>query len=212
MRRLLLVTAVSIPAVALSFGGWATTTVENVPELAVTGTPIDLTYTVRQHGMTLLPKLNGNVTISAGDYSRTFAATEVGEGMYRAQITIPNAGLWTVQIRNGFGDRSGTSFKVESRGAMSATPSIQPYARGRQLFAAKGCANCHSHQLTRDLLATPAGPDLSQPKFSNAYLARFLADPSIKTDWKSQARMPNLGLKPAEIVALTAFLNQENKP
>jgi hypothetical protein len=209
MKRLLLVAAVSIPAAALSFGGWASTTVENVPEFAVTGKPIDLTYTVRQHGMTLLSKLSGNITISAGDYSRTFAATEVGEGMYRAQITIPNAGVWTVRIRNGFGDRSGTSFTVESRGATSATPSVQPYDRGRQLFAAKGCANCHSHQLTKDLLVTPVGPDLTQPKFSNAYLARFLADPSIKTDWKSQTRMPNLGLKQAEILALTAFLNQE---
>ena len=211
MKHLLLVTAVSIPAAALSFGGWASTTVENVPEFAITGKPIDITYTVRQHGMTLLSKLNGTVTISAGDYSRTFAAFEVGEGMYRTQITIPNAGLWTVRIRNGFGDRSGTSFTLDSRGATSAIPSMQPYDRGRQLFAAKGCANCHSHQLTKNLLATQAGPDLSEPKFANAYLARFLANPNIKTDWKSEARMPNLGLKPAEIAALSAFLNQEKK-
>jgi hypothetical protein len=55
------------------------------------------------------------------------------------------------------------------------------------------------------------GPDLSEPKFQSAYLEKFLADPSIKTNWANASRMPNLGLKPAEITALVAFLNRESR-
>jgi mono/diheme cytochrome c family protein len=212
MKRVLLIAAVSIPAAAFTFGGWAVTTVEDVPEFAVAGKPFEVAYTVRQHGMTLLSKLTGIVTISAGDSARRFLVSEVGEGMYKSQVTIPSAGVWTVQIRNGFGDRSGTSFTVEARSATAAaTAPMRPFERGKQLFVAKGCATCHSHQLTKDFLAANLGPDLSEPKFADAYLARFLANPGIKTDWKSEWRMPNLGLDRAEISAIVAFLNQERK-
>jgi hypothetical protein len=209
MKRLLLVAAVSIPAFAFTFGGWATTTVENVPEFAVSGKPFELTYSVRQHGMGLLTKLGGAITISGSGVSQNFGVVEVGEGMYKSQVSMPSAGLWTIQVHSGFG-KSGTTFTVPAVAALAARPSpMLPYDRGKQLFMAKGCANCHSHQLTQNLVASPVGQDLSEPKFSNAYLARFLANPSVKTDWKTQWRMPNLGLKPAEISALTAFLNQE---
>lgn len=212
MKSLLLVAAIAAPLAAFTFGGWAVTTVENVPEFAVAGKPFDLTYSVRQHGTTLLPGLWGKINISAGTTTRIFPTTEVGEGVYRSQVTLPAAGEWKVRIYNGFGDKSGTAFTVVARAATSATPSpMRPYDRGEQLFAAKGCANCHSHEMTKDLVATPIGPDLSEPKFANAYLTRFLTDPNIKKDWKGQWRMPNLGLKPAEVSALVAFLNQEKK-
>ena len=50
MKRLLMVAAISIPAAAFTFGGWAVTTVEDVPEYAIAGQPFDITYSVRQHG------------------------------------------------------------------------------------------------------------------------------------------------------------------
>ena len=209
MKGLLLVTAVSIPAVTFSFGGWAVTTVENVPEYVVAGKPFEVAYSVRQHGFTLLSRLSGTITVSAGNAARNFAAVEAGEGMYKSQVTIPSSGLWTVQISNGFLPGSGTRFTVRAVAESSPAPSPMPAAeRGQQLFLAKGCANCHTHQLTKDFSKADVGPDLSEPKFSNAYLARFLANPNVKTDWKSAARMPNLGIKPAEIAALTAFLNR----
>ena len=95
--------------------------------------------------MSLLTRLGGTVTISAGDVSRNFSAVDVGEGMYKSQVTIPSAGVWTVRIYNGFGAQSGTSFKVAARGPVAPTPpAMLPYDRGLQLYEAKGCANCHS--------------------------------------------------------------------
>src|SRR5215213_8884921 len=99
MKRLLLVAAISIPAVAFTFGGWAVTTVENVPEYAVAGKPFELTYTVRQHGKTLLTGLAGTVTATSGSETKIFGALGVGEGMYRSTITIPKPGEWDLTIQ-----------------------------------------------------------------------------------------------------------------
>jgi hypothetical protein len=210
MKRLLLVATVAIPAAAFTFGGWAVTTVENVPEYAVAGKPFELTYTVRQHGLSLLTGLGGAVTAQSGSEVKNFGALGLGEGMYRSTITIPRAGEWTLTVRTGFMNSTGSMLPIKVIGASAPAPApMSPVNRGHQLFVAKGCASCHSHQLTRDYNLTKMGPDLSEPKFADAYLTRFLANPNIKTDWKTDQRMPNLGLKPAEISALIAFLNRK---
>ena len=210
MKRVLMVTAVFMVVAGFTFGGWAVTTVEDVPELAIAGKPFDVTYTVRQHGFTLLSRLTGAVTASTGNQQRTFPAVDLGEGMYRSRVTLASAGTWTIRIHAGFGDKSGTTFTVRTLDPSTAAPPTMPaFDRGQQLFVAKGCATCHSHQLTKQSYGVQAGPDLSEPKFGAAYLQRFLSNPSTKTDWRGDARMPNLGLKPAEIMSLIAFLNRE---
>jgi cytochrome c2 len=209
MKRLLLVAAVSIPTAAFTFGGWAVTTVENVPEYAVAGKPFELTYTVRQHGLGLMTGLAGTVTGTSGSEVKHFGALGIGEGMYRSIITIPKAGEWDLTIQSGFmGTRTALlPLKVIAANAPAPAP-MSPVDRGLQLYVAKGCASCHSHQLTKDYNLTKMGPDLSEPKFATPYLTRFLENPAVKTDWKTDQRMPNLGLKPAEITALVAFLNK----
>ena len=79
-------------------------------------------------------------------------------------------------------------------------------ASGRQLFAAKGCAQCHAHaevpksgvfggiDNARDLTNRPGDP---------AYQRAWLRDPQAI---KPTTQMPNLGLSEAEIEALVAFL------
>lgn len=212
MKRLLLVAGVAIPAMAFTFGGWAVTTIEDVPEYAVAGKPFEISYSVRQHGFGILTKLPGTVSITGGREAKRFAATDAGEGLYRSRVTIPTAGAWDVEISNGFVPKSGITIPLKVIAANAPAPApMSGYDRGRQLFAAKGCVTCHTHQLMKDYFTVRAGPDLSDPKFAAAYLTRFLTNPSVKTDWKSDQRMPNLGLKPAEISALVAFLNQEKK-
>jgi len=209
MKRLLMVAAVFVPTVAFTFGGWAVTTVEDVPEYAVAGKPFDITYSVRQHGNSLITKLGGAVTASSGRNAHNFATVELGEGLYRSRVTIPTAGDWDVDIATGFmSSRANLSLKVIAANAPAPAPK-SPYDRGQQLFTAKGCATCHTHQLTKGFNVVQVGPDLTEPKFADAYLQRFLANPAIKTDWRTSNRMPNLGLKPAEVSALVAFLNQK---
>ena len=55
------------------------------------------------------------------------------------------------------------------------------------------------------------GPDLTDRRLPADYLAKFLADPSIKTVWASGNRMPNLELAPREIAALVAFIDADRR-
>jgi hypothetical protein len=54
------------------------------------------------------------------------------------------------------------------------------------------------------------GPELSTPRLAPAFLAKFLADPSIRPP-TGNFRMPNLQLKDTEIAALVAFLCTEHE-
>lgn len=211
VKRLILVALVTLPAAAFTLGGWAVVTVEDMPEYAVAGTSFDLTYTVRQHGLGLFDRLRGEAVFSLAGNRVVARATGLGEGMYRARVTIPSAGVWTAKIDDGFSSYFGghlLPLRVVAASAPAPAP-LSGYDRGHQLYLAKGCVSCHSMQSAKEIPSTNIGADLGIPKFTAAYLARFLADPSVKKDWRTANRMPNLGLKPAEITALTAFLNQE---
>src|SRR5512144_1922822 len=58
---------------ALNYGGWAVITVENLPDQVVTGQPVTLDFTVRQHGHTLLSNLDARV-VAEGRGDRVNAA------------------------------------------------------------------------------------------------------------------------------------------
>jgi hypothetical protein len=214
-RRLLLAGVVIVPGSAFMFGGWAVTTVEDVPEYAVAGRPLDLKYTVRQHGMTPLGGLNGKVVVrDAAGAVKNFGAVPAltSDGGYQASITFDRPGTYDVRINDGFTQLGGQMLPLKVVAAGPPVPApMSAYDRGHQLYLAKGCATCHSHQLTEEIFTSKAGPDLSEPKFAASYLTRFLTDPATKKDWKTANRMPNLGLRPAEVTALVAFLNQDRK-
>lgn len=81
---------------------------------------------------------------------------------------------------------------------------------GRALFVAKGCVVCHDHQVFHDLRGEmglegfSVGPDLSGRSFSGGYLAAWLENPQAVIP---STMMPDLGLSPDEIAALTVFIN-----
>ena len=54
------------------------------------------------------------------------------------------------------------------------------------------------------------GPDLSDKKLPPEYLAKFLANPSIKPPTNGK-QMPNLDLKDKDIAPLIAFINAERR-
>ena len=84
-------------------------------------------------------------------------------------------------------------------------------AYGQQLFAAKGCAQCHAHA---DIPKSGVfggmygAPDLTNRPGDPAYQRAWLRDPQAI---KPTTQMPNLGLNEEEIEALVAFL-QAGRP
>ena len=55
--RLLPLTA----TLAVLVGGWAVVTLDDVPDAVVAGKPVTLTFTVRQHGHTLLDNVRPSI-------------------------------------------------------------------------------------------------------------------------------------------------------
>lgn len=101
--RILIPTLALVAATTAFAGGWATITVEELPASVVAGQPLTLRYSVRQHGVRLLPGLTGRIEATSG----TLRASAVGKatkdtGYYAAAITFPKAGEWTITIHSGF--------------------------------------------------------------------------------------------------------------
>ena len=200
-----------LAVLALNFGGWAVVTVENLPDQVVVGQPVTLDFTVRQHGHTLLSNLNARVVAEAGgDRVNATAQAGASEGRYRATVTLPHAGAWTITIYSGFGNSNVTLLPLAAVGPGRAAVALAAGERGRQLFVAKGCLTCHVHPEVSGSGVVKVGPDLTGRRFTGDYLQRFLADPNIATTrGPGGSQMPNLNLAPREIAALAAFINGE---
>ena len=141
------------------------------------------------------------------------SASRASNGGYRAELTVPRAGEWRIEIESGFGNSKG--FLLPLRALASTDPLPAPLGeadRGRVYFAAKGCVNCHVHADV-DLRGVmhDFGPELTNRRFAASYLAQFLADPSIKPQDGDKPRMPSPNLRPADIAPLIAFINAERK-
>lgn len=229
MKKLSIVT-LSVLAVAslvafASTGGWAVVSVSKIPDAWVVGKPLQLSWQVRQHGMTKLTGLSPTLEARAGSRrvtGTTWAFSEDGERGYRGRIAFPEPGEWQVTIHSGFGDSRAVLIPwqvVDSlkpiRGTVEAhlaTIGVAPFSepeRGRRMFASLGCVSCHVHDAVPIAgQAIGFGPNLTDRRFAADYLARFLADPSIKPPTNGR-RMPNLELREKDIAPLVAFLTAE---
>ena len=210
-----------------SMGGWAVVSVSKIPDAWIAGKPLQLSWQVRQHGLARLAGLEPTLEARSGSErisGTTWAFREDGETGYRGTITFPEPGEWQVTIRSGFGRSRVVLIPwrvVDSispvRGTVEehlSTIGVTPFSeveRGRRMFAAKGCVTCHVH---RDVPVqgevNDFGPDLTDRRFAPDYLAKFLADPSIKPP-SSGKRMPNPGLREKDIAPLIAFINAERR-
>lgn len=202
------VTALTLTIADTHAGGWAVVTVENLPEQFVAGKPTTLTFSVRQHGIRLVPGLTATASARLRDKQIDAIASRAEQpGYYAASFTLPEPGRWTISIHSGFGASGITLMPIDAV-ASSATPAPVPIAsRGQQLFIAKGCNTCHYHGDIRARPMSPVGADLTDKRYSDGLLAKILEDPSIVQPtgiWT----MPNLNLNPREISALVAFINK----
>ena len=192
-----------------AFGGWAAITVEDLPDYVVARQAIDLSFMVRQHGVRPLEDLHPRVEAKSANREVSVAATPGAKtGLYTTRLTLPEPGRWTITIRSGFGNSNVTLLPLHALAPGAPAPApLADAERGRRLFVAKGCVSCHLHRAVNET-SIAVGPELTERRFAPEYLARFLADPAAVIPPRAGApSMPNLGLKPAEIAALTAFLN-----
>jgi cytochrome c2 len=196
-------------------GGWSVLTLDELPNRVIADQPTTIGFVVRQHGQHPLGGLDGNVIVNkVGERSLLFPIHESGAtGHYTATITLPKAGVWQWRI-DAFGEHAMPPLTVQAAvqnrpvTATGFTPA-QLAALGKDLFVAKGCWTCHSHQaISRsgqfsDANGAVSAPSLTTPKFDATYLRVWLKDPKAV---KPNTAMPNLNLKKTEIEALTAFL------
>jgi hypothetical protein len=187
-------------------GGWATITLNEFPDYAVAGKPLRLTFSVRQHGVTLLDGLQPAVvaTSPSGVVAKIAANPGTTRGEYTAALNLSQPGEWTITIMSGFNGNATMLPPLMVIAASAAVPAPFSLAtRGVRLFTAKGCTGCHRHLEVNPERMTDARFDLTGKRFPPDYLRKFLADPSIKP-----AEMPNLKLKEDEIEALATFINK----
>jgi cytochrome c2 len=191
-----------------AYGGWAAITVEDLPDYGVARQAMNLTFTVRQHGVEKLKNLEPRVEARASGAATAAAVAQPGKeaGQYTARLVLPQAGDWTITIHSGFGNSRVTLLPMQVIEPTAQPPvALAAADRGRRLFVAKGCVTCHLHRDVTGSGVVAVGPELTAGgRLTPEYLQRFLADPS--TTAKSN-RMPNLNLKQPEVAALIAFLN-----
>ena len=194
------------------YGGWAAITVEDLPDYGVARQPLNITFTVRQHGVTRLSNLEPRVEArSSGGTTAAVAVPGSEAGQYTARLVLPQAGEWTITIHSGFGPSRVTLLPMPVIEPTARAPLALPAAeRGRRLFVAKGCLTCHLHRDVSGSGTVAAGPELTGRRAAAEYLQRFLADPA-GTAQSGASQMPNLNLKQPEIAALVAFLNTERQ-
>jgi cytochrome c551/c552 len=211
MKRLVVAALALSTIAAARWGGWAVVSVENAPDHFVIGKPTTFDFIVRQHGVEPLRELRPSIEARSGSKRVEGRAWETPKaGVYRASITIPETGDWAVTIESGFGPSKGRLVPTPAIAANAASPPRSDAARGRQLFASAGCVTCHVHDaVDMEPMLKGAAPDLSNKRFAADYLARFLADPSIKPKSPDMMEMPNLRLRQSDIAALVAFINSD---
>ena len=192
-------------------GGWSVITVENLPDYLVAGNSTTLTLMVRQHGRTLSDGARTVVTASneTGRTSTADAKPTGKAGQYKAELSVPEAGLWTIKVDSDLGQAILRPIKAVRSDEPMPAP-LSPVVRGENLFVAKGCLTCHVNKEVAGINLLPAGPELTGKKFAADYLKKFLADPvkgrAKANEWDN---MPNLNLSKEEIDALEAFINRD---
>ena len=201
MRAFLLSALIAVPAGSVLSGGWAVVTVENPPEHLTVGQPYTIEYSVRQHGIELHNGLKGYVEARNGGRTvRADASDASTKGMYKATLTVPTDGRWTITVESGFGPAKTMMKPITVAAAGTAVAPMSAVERGDHLFVAKGCVMCHV-----EMKILPV--DIRTNKYDETFVKQLLANPAaMPKKYNTGVEMPNLGLKTEEIAALAAYL------
>lgn len=196
-----LVPGLLLPVFMNHAGGWAVVTIDKLPDYTEAGKATTLTYVVRQHGEEPFSNLKGSIEATSGRLTaRGLVVPGERAGQYRASITLPSAGDWSITIKSGFprADVTLRPLTAVTHGT-SLTRTVTDAERGEALFTAKGCVTCH--------VQMDVGPRLEGKRFETAFISAFLANPPRTPRPPARSAMPNLGLEQREIASLVAYLN-----
>jgi len=217
-------------------GGWDIVTLNDFPDFAVAGHPLNLAFRVWAPSLDPLanvkPKIRAtlcpspcstdlspqhrNATNTKGHVAKAQVKAGASAGEYTAVLILPEPGDWVITFDTEYTDAS-TMAPLKAIAPESPAPTrFSPAVRGARLFTAEGCSSCH----LREGVGKIYGPDLTGKRFAPEYLKKFLADPSItpvpeevcssdRSYCGSPYAMPNLNLKDTEIEALIAFINKK---
>ncbi len=134
MRRILVTLCALALALALgapaAAGGWAATTLDELPPAIHAGDTYQIGYTIRQHGVTPVnvEDLGGTtvIRIVAPDGAKSLSYQGVREGAtghYIAKVTFPYAGQWTWQVTQG-------PFAPHELGPIKVAPALGAVSQG----------------------------------------------------------------------------------
>ena len=189
--------------IGAAYGGWAVTTVRDLPDYAVAGKALTLDFTVRQHGRDLLRNLKPEIEARSGS-TELRATAEAGKsaGQYLSTITLPTPGTWTLTIKSGFMNSGVTLLPIQVIEPGGRAVVLSDQERGHRLFVAKGCITCHGE--------IAVGPDLKDRQFPVEYVKQLLADPKATFGNRRGATdMPNLNLSAPEIASIAAYIGAD---
>jgi len=217
-RRAMLFGAVALLMAATPyFGGWAVTTVHELPSHFVVGQQTTLTFSVRQHGVNLVSGLTPVLLAKRADAGLLTRATRIdarsttNAGIYTVAFTPTEAGDVLLTIDNGWPQ------KLELRpipvvAATAAPPRIANAERGRALFVAAGCNSCHVKADDAALLhaddVIAIGPALTGRTWPSDVVVKKLMDPaSVLVGPGQRSRMPRLEVSSENAALIAEYLN-----
>ena len=217
LLTLLVILLLNLPTMPAFAGGWAVATLDAWPDAVVAGEPVEIGFTVRQHGVTTLEALAPVITAMHRESEASFkvGAIEDAPGHYSATLTFPEAGEWDWMLTAFGPDQPLPTLTVlpedtdpEATPEAPDDPDAALAELGATLFVAKGCAVCHEHSGVEFgvFASNNLGPELSDYSSAPDFLAQWLADPASVDP---NTVMPDLDLDEAEIEALIAFLNAD---
>lgn len=156
--------AMAVVATTVEAGGWASVELDEPIGEVRAGRPVDVGFTVRQHGVTPIHAVSGQQvravfiasSLETGERVERIAVPDKPAGHFRVQVVFPSAGRWQAEVTpepfagtrlapvtvlTAAGERNPTSAADEA--AIVAAPSLEsavrPAAngnRGKEVLAA----------------------------------------------------------------------------
>jgi len=100
-----LVATPATSATSERFGGWASITVDKLPDQVVAGRGLEVVFVVKQHGKTPLSGLKPTLEAKgAAPLAKVTAVAGTEKGQYKATLNFAQAGEYFITIHSGFGD------------------------------------------------------------------------------------------------------------